>query len=123
MGRHIAADPEHVRPDVARGVMTDSQNGRHPMSPELRAAFEALKNDVIWLHAKWTLYRQLFADDVPGRLATLNEAAGFSFYAIQDVFWQDVVLHLARLLDREMTCGQQNLCLAALPALVDERCA
>lgn len=90
------------------------------MPAPLQTAFDALKNDINWLHAKWKFYRQLFADDTPGRLAVLNEAAGFSFYAIQDVFWRDSVLHIARLVDRASTAQQDNLCLASLPPLVDD---
>lgn len=90
------------------------------MPTELETAFGALKEDINWLHAKWKFYRQLFADDTAGRVAVLNEAAGFSFYAIQEVFWRDAVLHLARLVDRASTAQQQNLCLASLPPLVDD---
>ncbi len=88
------------------------------MSAALRETFEALQNDVLWLHSKWKLYCQLFGD--PATVGILNEAAGFFAYAVQETLWHDVVLHLARLIDPKESFGNENLSLARLVALLDD---
>jgi hypothetical protein len=61
------------------------------MPADLVETFAALSNDVVWLHAKWRLYRQLFVDE--DHIDILNEAGGFVAYTVQDILWRDVVLH------------------------------
>jgi len=87
------------------------------MGPDLGSVYNALTNEITWLHAKWIQYRQLFACS-PERIAILNETAGHFFRVIQDSLFEDVVLHLARLADSPKSLGRDNLCLQRLSSLV-----
>src|SRR5207249_4795011 len=84
---------------------------------ELGALYNALTNEVAWVHAKWSQYQQLYARS-PERIAFLNEVAGPFFGVIQDALLEDVVLHLARLTDPPKSMGKDNLTLQRLPALI-----
>src|ERR1700691_2679313 len=86
------------------------------LGPNLGPIYHALSNEVTWLHVKWKQYMILF-DDSPERIASLNGIAGFFFRVIQDVLWDDVVLHLARLLDRK----RKNLTLSRLELEVGKK--
>jgi hypothetical protein len=90
------------------------------MGPELGPVYNALYNDVVWLHMRWKLYRQLFAKS-PERLDLLNETAGFFFHVVQDTLWEDVVLQLAKLTDSPKSAGKDNLSLRCLPTLVSDQ--
>jgi len=79
--------------------------------------YNALYNEVVWLHAKWQQYRILFVESQE-RLDLLNGTAGFFFSVIQKVLWEDILLHIALLTDRPQSSGKDNLTLLQLiPAL------
>jgi hypothetical protein len=59
------------------------------LGPELGAIYQALCNDVSWLHFKWKQYRILFAGS-PERIDLLNGVAGAFFFIIQEVLHDDV---------------------------------
>lgn len=86
------------------------------LGPELGPLFHALDNEVSWLHAKWKQYRHLYA--APGTVDLLNEAAGFFFRVVQDVLWEDAVMHVTRLTDPPSTGKKDNLTLLRLPAAI-----
>lgn len=85
------------------------------MGQDLAEVYAALADDVLWLHSKWIVYRQIFGNDTPARLDKLNRAAGFYFYVTQHVMWNDILLHLARLTDPPRSAGRPNLTLRVLP--------
>ena len=89
------------------------------LGPVLGPLFHALYDEVTWLHAKWKQYRILFAES-PERIELLNGIAGFFFRVIQDVLWEDVVLHIARLTDPSRSFGKDNLTLLRLAGTVQE---
>ena len=68
------------------------------MGAELGDVYYALYNEVMWLHARWQEYTDLFAGG-PDRLKLLNAAAPFLFRLIQDDFLWATLLHLCRLTD------------------------
>src|SRR5437867_12009636 len=82
--------------------------------------YHALYGEVTWLHAKWKQYRILFAES-PERIELLNGVAGFFFRVIQDVLWDDVLLHIVRLTDPPRSVGKDNLTLFRLAESVQER--
>ena len=84
------------------------------MGAELGELYNALYNEVIWLHAKWLEFRKLYAVS-PQQIVLLNETAGFFFYVVEDVLWNDVLLHLARLIASPKSMGNDNLTLKRLP--------
>ena len=89
------------------------------MGQELGSIYHVLYNEVSWIHAKWLQYRQLYAKS-PKRIELLNEVSGFFFRVVQDVFWENVLLHLARLTDPPQSVGKANLTLLRLPPVIPE---
>jgi len=89
------------------------------MGAEFGALYNALTNEVAWVHAKWTQYQQLYGRSLE-RITLLNEVAGHCFGVIQDALLEDVILHLARLTDRPQSRGKDNLTLRRLPALISD---
>lgn len=90
------------------------------MGPELGGVFHALYDDLVWLHMRWALYRQLFAGS-SARIDLLNETAGTFFYVVQNTLWEDVLLGLAKLADPPKSSGKGNLSLQSLPRLVQDQ--
>ncbi len=89
------------------------------MGKSLGPIYHALCKEVVWLHAKWLEYRKLYAK--PGkRIDLLNRTAAFFFRVIQDVLWDDVLLHIARLTDTPKLGKFENLTLRRLPDAVED---
>ena len=91
------------------------------MGPSLGPIYHALYTEVVWLHDKWQQYRKLF--DSRESLDVLNAAAGFLFWVVGRVLWDDALLHLARLVDPATSFGRAdkaNVTLQALPALIPD---
>lgn len=89
------------------------------MGPELGPIYNALTNDVTWLHAKWNQYRQLYAHS-PERVTLLNEVGGFFFRIVQDTLFENVALHVARLADPPRTRNKDNLSLQRLSEAIHD---
>jgi len=60
--------------------------------------FKPLQVEVVWLHARWQVARQLFATS-KRRVGLLNECAPAALRFIEDVMLDDVQLALSRLTD------------------------
>jgi hypothetical protein len=88
------------------------------MSPDLGPFFYGLWNECALLHWKWGEYRILFGTK-PERVDILIAAAGTFFRLVQDTLWENILLHIARLVDPPKTKGKSNLTLRRLPGLVD----
>jgi AbiU2 len=104
---------------MAENLSAEQVREKHirDMGPELGAVYNALSNDVAWLHAKWNQYRQLYARS-PERIDFLNTVAGHFFGMIEDILLEDILLHSARLTDPPMSVGKGNLTLRRIPELV-----
>jgi hypothetical protein len=89
------------------------------MGEELGRVYNALMTEVSWLHVKFGLWRQLYARS-PQRVDLLNRAAGHFFGVLQRALVDDVLLHLARLTDRETVSGRATLTIRRLPSAVPE---
>lgn len=89
--------------------------------PTVGPLYHALHNEVTWLHAKWLEYRKLYAQSEK-RIDLLNETAAFFFRVVQDVLWEDVLLHIARLTDPRKQGPFENLTLCRLPEAVPDQC-
>jgi hypothetical protein len=93
------------------------------LGPTLGPRYFALYDGVVWLHAKWNQYRILFAES-PERIELLNGVAGFFFRMIHEVLLENVVLHVARLIDPPQSGTKKkkdNLTLSRLKAAVEEK--
>ena len=89
------------------------------MGPELGEIYSALWQEVALIHSKWNEFVVLYGTK-ESRIDLLNQAAPRFARLIQDVLWDDVLLHLARLTDVEKSTGIRKLSIRALPALVKD---
>jgi len=89
------------------------------MGETLGPVYHALYEEVVWLNAKWLEYRKLYGQSEP-RVDFLNSMARFFFRVVQDVLWDDILLHIARLTDPPKSVGKDNLMLLRLPAVIPD---
>jgi hypothetical protein len=90
------------------------------MGRKLGTLYWALWQEVVFLHIKWAECNELF-HTTPDRVDLLNQAAPAHFSIMQEVYWEDVILHIARLTDRASSPGKgrrENLTVRLLPDLV-----
>jgi hypothetical protein len=83
--------------------------------------FEELRNEIIWLHARWILYNQLYGRSET-RVDLLNESAGTFFYVVQETLLADIHIALSKLSDPAATGRFDNLSLEQLQIRVDSVC-
>jgi hypothetical protein len=99
----------------------DDVRRRHvdALGEQMGPVFHALHDDFYWLQSKWQEYVELYGKRETVQL--LNAAAPSFAYLLDGVFWEDILLHLARLTDSETTGRgrgmKRNLTFNALPAL------
>jgi hypothetical protein len=84
-----------------------------PFPTELSDTWQFLHNEVVWLHGRWTMYRQLYGTS-PERIELLNRVAPTFFGTIQAVQLDEIQLALSRLGDPAETGKRRNLTLGAL---------
>ncbi len=89
----------------------------HAMGEDLGAVYDALWQQVAWLHRKWSEYVVLFGTK-ESRVTLLNNAAPSFSRILQDSLWEDVLLNIARLTDPPRSAGKFNLSVQALVELV-----
>ena len=82
------------------------------MGPELGTIYHELWNEVVWAHAKWREFQDLYFAESTVKI--LNRTAPFYFSLMQDVLHREILLHLCRLTDRPQSAGRLNLALAQL---------
>lgn len=78
--------------------------------PEINEVFEELKSEITWLHGRWVVYRQLFAESQK-RFDLLNASASSFFFLLQYVLLSDVQITLSKLTDPAKTGKFENLSL------------
>jgi len=89
------------------------------LGPEFGQVYHALCDEVQWLYVKWHEYRKPYATSRE-RLDLLNSAAPFFFRVVQDVLWDDALLHLARLTDHPKSAGKPNMTVRRLAGVVSD---
>jgi hypothetical protein len=85
---------------------------------DIEEVFKELKVEIVWLHARWIIYRQLFGHSEK-RIELLNECARAFFYIIQDVIFGEVLVALSKLTDPARTGKRENLSLEQLQQRVE----
>jgi hypothetical protein len=68
------------------------------MPPEIEETYNVLRNHMIVIHCRWTIYCQLFGTN-PERIGLLNRFGGVAFGAIQRVMEDEAVFALCRISD------------------------
>lgn len=87
--------------------------------PSLGPVYSALSADLVHLYSKWLEYRALFGES-PGRVELVNSIAPSFFRMVQDILWNDVLLHVARLTDPPQRGAFENLTLLCLDSHLDD---
>ena len=85
----------------------------------IREPFRSIAFEVMWLHAEWDNYCQLFEDKAQQR-AILDGTAPACFRIIHHCIKTDIYLSLARLTDPPASAGRANLSLRRLMILLTE---
>jgi hypothetical protein len=88
------------------------------MTSEVRHVFEGLQDDVIWLHAKWNIHRQLFGTS-DERIHLLNDFGPDLFQVFYDTLLYDALLIMNRLTDPATTFKRHNLSLERLTEMIE----
>ena len=85
--------------------------------PNVQQVFKNLQDDLLWLHAKWKIYRQLFAASEE-RIAILNDFAPDFFQVVHDGLIFDLLLTMSRMTDPAKTRSKENLTLDRLMSML-----
>lgn len=83
------------------------------MGAQLGPVYHALWNEAVWLHVKWDQYLLLYGHSRE-RVDLLNQAGSHIFWVVQEAMHDDILVHVARLVDRR----RDTLSLHRLPRLV-----
>jgi hypothetical protein len=89
------------------------------MGAELGAIFYKLFCEIGTLRILWDQFVELFATKKE-RLSILNRSGGTFFSLVQQSFWQQTLLTLCRLTDRDRIGGRSNASICYLPGLVTD---
>jgi hypothetical protein len=89
-----------------------------PIPTEIFATWNFLHGEVVWLHGRWTMYRQLYGTSAR-RIETLNQLAPTFFGTLQGILLDEVQLTLSRLADPAATGRRRNLTLETLTQEID----
>jgi hypothetical protein len=92
------------------------------MGETLGTQFHLLLEEVTLLHLKWSEGVELFGSG-PTRMELLNDAAPTFFLIIENILWDDALLHLSRLTDPPKSIGKNgkpNLTIKNLPELIND---
>jgi AbiU2 len=90
------------------------------MGEKLGTQFYALWQEFNWLAMKWGKYEVSYGGGSK-RLDLLNEAAPTFFGMVEDVLWEDMLLHISRLTDPPASGkDKENLTIQRLPGLVED---
>jgi AbiU2 len=92
--------------------------------PEVQEVFDALRNEVTFLHGNWDAFHQLFG--TPESVAALNETAPGAFRLIRFVFRHEFIMAISRITDPKATGygkkAKENLTLKQLLHVIGEHC-
>lgn len=84
----------------------------------IRELWASLAADVVWLHGRWIIYRQLFGTN-EARVQLLNETAGTVTWMLQQLLLHDVQISLSKLGDPAGSGTRKNLTLRTLHATLE----
>lgn len=87
------------------------------MGPSLGLLYSRLWADCTHLHMTWGEYLVLFGTSEEN-VKLLNQAAPAFARMMQDALWENVLMHMCRLVDNRTTMGKDNLTLKRLPELL-----
>ncbi len=86
----------------------------------LSEIFEALENELVWIHGRWKMFRQLFGTNEL-RVQLLNDIAPTFFNQLQYLWCDYVVLEICKLTDPTTSNRNENLVISQLRKHLDEQ--
>lgn len=92
-----------------------------PMPEGLRPTWEALSEEVVAVHSRWIIFRQLFGHSKQ-RLNLANECAAWFFIIVKATLLNDVQLTLSKLADPSTSRGGANATLDRLTKEISFSC-
>jgi len=96
--------------------MPQPLDSRYPKP--IQELWASLSADVVWLHGRWIIYRQLFGTS-EARVQLLNETAGTVTWMLQQLLLHDVQVSLSKLSDPAGSGSRTNLTLRTLLATLE----
>ncbi len=87
------------------------------MGQELGEVFAEVVQELWRIHMKWHEYVVLFGTK-ESRIDLMNEAAPRFFGVLESSLWEDVMLSIARLVDKPQVAGKETLSIKRIPALI-----
>ena len=85
---------------------------------DLATQFRPLFKDIFWLGMKWHEYATLFGDK--GNFELLHRTASYLFQIVEDTMWDDLILHVSRLIGPTKSMGKENLTVRRIPELIQD---
>lgn len=85
------------------------------MDADTKSMYDFLEKEVVRLHFRWGIYRQLFGTSAEN-IDVLNGVAPDFFAVVQDSLWHQTLLTIGKMTDSARTAGHEN---ASLDALVE----
>jgi hypothetical protein len=89
------------------------------MGNDLGLLFDSLYNEIVWIHYRWIEYHELFGEKET-RIDIMNKTAPFFFFMIQKVLWEDLLLGVSRITDKEKVAGRRNVTILAIPNYLND---
>lgn len=87
--------------------------------PDLGLVYHRLWNECAQIHMHWHQFEELFGEN-EARVEIMNASAPHFFSIVQDILWNDVLLHLCRLTDPPEMGGKKNLSVQAVPDRISD---
>lgn len=84
---------------------------------ELGLTYYYLYNQIGFLKIKWSEYKKLYLVSKE-QIDFLNSYAPFYFSVNQKIYFNDILLHIVKLTDKEKTLGHDNLSIEKLKSLI-----
>ena len=82
------------------------------MLKEIDEEFRLIQHELFTIIAKWRTFTELYG--IEPNVKLLNDTAPLFFWFVQDIFLDNVILSIVRLLDPPKSMGKENLTIAHL---------
>jgi hypothetical protein len=98
----------------------ETTDERYSAIPEgIREIYASLENELVWLHGKWNMYRQLFGTN-EHRIDLLNDSAPTFFGHLHWIWLDGIVIEICRLTEKPELGGHDNLVIGQLYERLDK---
>jgi hypothetical protein len=90
------------------------------MGIDFGSLFYSLRNELLWLTYRWIEFRELYGTK-ESRIDILNNSAPYLFYTVQNVLWENLLLGVAKVMDRPESTGKKNITFKSIPLFIKEQ--